>query len=156
MRDQYGEEDLQDVADADEGDIVGDRIEGQLAQVGFCQELEVFESDEWGGEEPVTEIELRESEVYACHGEIVVDDKINKAGDQKEEKKPVLLELLAKAVLTIENSLTTLQRFAQEISGSGEKKYDINDWRAGVSANPCVCVGIHHKANGRQGIEKRE
>ena len=72
------------------------------------------------------------------------------------EKKPVLLELLAKAVLTIENSLTTLQRFAQEISGGGEKKYDINDRRAGVSANPCVCVGIHHKANGRQGIEKRE
>ena len=65
-----------------------------MQDFGPHQEFKILEPHEGAGKQMIAEIELGESEINAGHGEVIIDQEENKAGNQEQKQDPVPPEFL--------------------------------------------------------------
>ena len=146
------EEDLEDITDDDKDEVVQDGIESQVRDFRMQQEFKVLESDIGARKQGIPEIELGEGEVDADHGQVIVDEEEDKAGDQEEEQDPVPSQFLKETVFPAEKPLSLFHGFAGDVADDADYEGRV-DWKPGVEGGNTVMMIGEQEQTERSGSE---
>mgnify|MGYP007056172185 CR=1 FL=1 len=93
--DEDGHEDGDDVVQHEEGEVVGDRVAGQVPEAaGREEELEVGQSHELAAEDALCVVVLDEGDVEARQGQVVERDEEQDGGHAHEDERPAPMYFL--------------------------------------------------------------
>ena len=137
---------LQHISQKNKSDIVQYGVFRKPEKISLHQKFKVFHSHKGACPQSVPEIKAGKGIVDSNHGQITVDQEVDKHGNQHEEQDPVFPYFLHKAVFMIKLPLLFLHHLDHSVGGCGQYCQKINDGRCRKSFPAKAVIGKSHKS----------